>query len=82
MVRTQIQLTPDQYDALRRLSSETGRSLADLVRQGVDTFLSGQGGKSREERVERALRLTGRFSSGTPDGSRNHDRHLAEAFRK
>ena len=34
MIRTQVQLSPEQVEALRRLSAATGRSIADLVRQG------------------------------------------------
>ena len=78
MIRTQIQVTEDQLTALRQLATESGRSISDLVREGVETVLSA---RKRAERVERALRAAGRFSSGTSDGSAQHDRHLAEAFR-
>ncbi|MBM3774060.1 MAG: CopG family transcriptional regulator [Acidobacteria bacterium] len=81
MVRTQIQLTPEQLSALRRLSFETGRSVAEIVRLGVDLFLSRQPAGSRQERIQRAMRLSGGFSSGRKDVSRNHDRYLAQAFR-
>jgi len=43
--------------------------------------------KSEEEscsncdpRVERAKRIIGEFASGSGDGSRQHDRYLADAF--
>ena len=81
MVRTQIQLTETQLKALRQLSAMTGRSLADLVRQGVDLYLGAQGRVNREQQIERALRAAGKFSSGSADGSADHDRHLAEAFK-
>ena len=81
MIRTQIQVTEDQLTALRQLSAESGRSISDLVREGVETVLVARHGLNRTERVERALRVAGRFSSGTKDGSAQHDRHLAEAFR-
>jgi hypothetical protein len=32
--------------------------------------------------LERAIRLAGKFASGSSQGSEEHDRHLAEAFRK
>lgn len=32
MIRTQVQLTEEQMEALRRLSARTRRSVADLVR--------------------------------------------------
>jgi len=56
--------------------------MADLIRQGVDLFLSGQAELAPEERIERAIRVAGRFSSGRTDISANHDRHLADAFRQ
>jgi len=82
MIRTQVQLTERQFLALRRSSAATGRSVADLIRQGVDQYLAGQSGLAPEERIERAIRVAGKFSSGLSDVSANHDRHLAEAFRK
>jgi hypothetical protein len=81
MIRTQIQVTEDQLAALRQLSAESGRSISDLVREGVETVLGARHGLNRAERVGRALRAAGRFASGTKDGSTQHDRHLAEAFR-
>ena len=82
MVRTQIQLTESQSQSLRQLSAATGRSLADLIRQGVELYLSTQQRANRAEQIERALRVAGKYSSGTKDGSADHDRYLAEAFRK
>ncbi len=82
MVRTQVQLSEQQLQALRKLSATTGRSIAGLIREGVDHYLNSQKGASRQHQIERALRAAGRFSSGSADGSAQHDRHLAEAFRK
>ena len=80
MIRTQIQLTEDQAKALRRLSAATGRSTAELIRNGIDQYLAGKRTWSVEDRIERARRVAGLFSSGVADVSRDHDRHLAEAF--
>jgi hypothetical protein len=80
MIRTQVQLTDRQLKALRQTSAATGRSVADLIRQGVDLYLSGRSELGREERIERAIRVAGKFSSGRTDVSANHDKHLAEAF--
>jgi hypothetical protein len=82
MVRTQVQLTEAQLKALRQASAATGRSVADLIREGVDQYLAGRTDVGREERVERAIRVSGKFSSGLTDVSANHDRHLAEALGK
>ena len=81
MIRTQVQLTEAQIKALRQLSASTGKSIADLVRQGVDRYLTAQVGISLQERRERALRAAGKFRSGKPDVSTDHDRYLNEAYR-
>ena len=73
MVRTQIQLTEDQA-AARRVS------MAELIRQSIDSLVLREGGSGREAIVARAKSTAGRFSSASPDGSAEHDRHLADAF--
>jgi plasmid stability protein len=77
MIRTQVQLTDGQLKALRHRSAATGRSVADLIRQGVDHYLAGRSELGREERIQRAIQVAGKFSSGLTDVSA---RHLAEAF--
>jgi predicted DNA-binding protein len=72
MTRTQVQLTDHQLQALRQASASTGRSIADLIREAVDQYMAGQ--------IERAIRVTGTFSSGRTDVSANHDQHLTVAF--
>lgn len=56
--------------------------MADLVRQGIDQYLASRHEPSREERVERAVRVAGRFSSGLKDVGADHDRYLADAYQK
>ena len=82
MIRTQVQLTQSQLKALRQLSATTGRSIADLIREGIEQYMAGKLGANPRERIERAIRVVGRFGSGTPDGSRDHDRYLAEALKE
>jgi hypothetical protein len=82
MIRTQIQLDEEQLKALRQSSAETGRSVADLVREGVKLYLNSRKRPSREEQVRRAIAAIGKYRSGIKDGSVNHDRYLAEDFRK
>jgi hypothetical protein len=80
MVRTQIQLTEEQSVLLRRVAAVRRQSVAELIRLSVDWFMEreafGQSGLA-----ERAKAAAGRFSSGSPDGSREHDRFLADGFR-
>ena len=82
MVRTQVQFTDEQIRSLRRLSTTTGRSVADLVREGVDRYIIATD-QPADERRKRALRALGRFrSSGAGDVGIRHDHYLAEAFRE
>jgi hypothetical protein len=70
-----------QLEALRRDSAATGRLIADLIRQGVEQCLTGRSEIEREERIERAIGVAGKFSSGRNDVSADHGRQLADFFR-
>ncbi|MGQ9498682.1 MAG: ribbon-helix-helix domain-containing protein [Desulfotomaculales bacterium] len=80
MVRTQVQLTEEQYEALKRLSVKEKISIAALIRRGVNEILASAEGAEREERIRRAMAAAGRFRSGSKDLSRNHDIYFAEAL--
>ena len=82
LIRTQIQLTPQQMRALRDLSKASGKSAAELIRSSLDS-LFGQKHVTREsDRLVRALRVAGSFSSGLKNVSAEHDKYLAAAFLK
>lgn len=80
MVRTQIQLTEQQANALKNLASSRHLSIAELIRQAVDTIIKSNVVIDAEERRKRATDIVGRFSSAKHDISRKHDKYLAEAF--
>ncbi len=80
MIRTQIQLLESQAETLRQMSVARNQSIAELIRIGVDLLVKQEGGSNSADRLERARLASGRFASGSPDGSREHDRHLADAF--
>jgi hypothetical protein len=82
MVRTQIQLTEEQAKALKRLASSQHLPMAELIRHGVDVVLRSTFALDTEEKRKRALSIAGRFRSGKRHISREHDKHLAEAFGK
>jgi hypothetical protein len=82
MIRTQVQLTDAQMQALRQLSAETGKSAAELIRNGIDQYLAGRHAPTPEDRIGRAIRIAGAFASGGADGSAKHDLYLAEAFQR
>ena len=77
MIRTQVQLTDEQAQALKALSAETGLSIAELVRRGLVPLLRGTLSE-QEERTHRALAIVGQFHSGRSDVATEHDRYLDE----
>ncbi|MBI5308896.1 MAG: ribbon-helix-helix protein, CopG family [Planctomycetes bacterium] len=82
MVRTQIQLTEEQVKSLKRIALSRHLSIAEIIRQAVDTVIRTNTLVDIEERRKRAIDVVGRFSSGKHDISRKHDTYLAEAFGK
>jgi hypothetical protein len=76
VIRTQLQLTPDQVQAVKRLARERGVSMAEIFRELVDEHL----GTPRDDRLLRAIQAVGKYHSGRHDVSRQHDRDLGEAF--
>lgn len=82
MVRTQIQLTERQTAALKKIAAARHLSIAELIRQAVDTLIRSGAAIDTEEKRKRALAIVGRFKSGKRDISREHDKYLAEAFGK
>jgi hypothetical protein len=82
MVRTQIQLTEEQSEALRRIALKRHLSVAELIRQAVDNLIKTPAALDFKERRKRAMAVAGSFSSGVSDLSKRHDKYLKEAFGK
>ena len=80
MVRTQIQLTEEQARELKTFSSSHHQSMAETIRQAVNSFIAERGGREEVEARKRALAASGKFSSGVSNLSEKHDDYLAEAF--
>ena len=80
MIRTQIQLTEAQAQALRAQARAQERSMADLVRESVSEYLVRRPVADRDQLARRALALAGRYRSGCRDLAEDHDTHLDEAF--
>lgn len=82
MVRTQIQLTDDQYKKLKLLALSRRRSLATLVREGVEKVLKEAGEPNLEDARRHALMIAGKYNSGDKDVSTHHDKYLAESYQR
>ena len=80
MVRTQIQLTEEQAEQLKAVASESGLSMSELVRRGVDALLAQNGVTRPAEKRKQAARLSGKFHSGQSNISEKHDDFLNRAF--
>jgi hypothetical protein len=81
MVRTQVQLTEKQAQALRRRSERENVSVAELVRRAIDSFTRAEPPDEGQLR-QRAIRAAGRFASGVTDTSSRHDEALVQAWQK
>lgn len=80
MFRTQIQLTEEQADALKKLAEKRRVSVAELVREAVERLLK-EHDEREQEKWRWALSLVGAFRSGVSDISVNHDKYLDEAYK-
>ncbi|HJW91309.1 MAG TPA: ribbon-helix-helix protein, CopG family [Anaerolineales bacterium] len=80
MIRTQIQLTEAQNEILKHLAAREGKSVAELVRQGVDQMIRSRLVVDPAEVRRRAIAVVGKFHSGNEDLSAEHDRYAAEAY--
>ena len=80
MIRTQIQITESQARDLRQRAAAEGRSMANLVRDGIDRLLADRTERGREALKQQSIAALGRFHSGITDLGSAHDRHLGEAF--
>lgn len=80
MIRTQIQLTEEQSEALKQLAAKEGKSVAEMVRLSVDQLIRSHRAVDREELRRRAIAVAGQFHSGDEDLAAEHDRYAAEAF--
>ena len=66
MIRTQISLSEDDYDAAKREAGRLGISLAELLRRSLRTMFPADESKPW-------MRYAGMIESGDPHSSRNID---------
>jgi hypothetical protein len=79
MVRTQVQLTPQQAEAVKRMARERGVSMAEIIRQSVDVYVARGPTPAPSELRKRALSIIG-IAHGPTDLSERHDDYVGEAF--
>lgn len=83
MIRTQIQLTREQVNRLKKLARMRRISMAEAVRQLIDHGFEQEEEPDRRDLFEKAEELLGAFKDPkeATDLSVDHDRYLDESFR-
>lgn len=76
MVRTQIQLDEETFEAIRSIAFRERVSISEVVRRCLRQFL--KGGRKRSRR--RAFTFIGAGASGQRDLSERHDEAFSEDF--
>ena len=74
MIRTQIQLPPTKYERLRRVAARRHQSMAECIRESVDSFL-----EHAENEEEDLAALAGSFHATADPKIKDHDRWWADA---
>ena len=82
MIRTQIQLTEEQYRLLKSISARENISVAEVVRESIAYYAAGKCLVDQKDKYSRALEVAGKFRSGKKDISKNHDNHLNKDYKK
>ena len=82
MIRTRIQLSPDQYEHLKELAARQSKSFSELVREAVDCLLAAE---RSETAWDRFLAAAGSFRAtqdeeDAADVSAHHDAYLSDSF--
>ena len=73
------QLRSDQADALKTMAKDRNKSIAELIREGVDLLMRGEPDPCGEASLKRALALAGKYIDQS-DVAADHDRYLAQAY--
>ena len=82
MIRTQIQLTEEQYERLKEMSAEQGISMARLIRESVDQILETSETQEMDELRRFAISIAGKYHDieGATNVAENHDKYLDEIY--
>jgi hypothetical protein len=77
MIRTQISLTEEQMARLRATALKRGVSIAQVIRDAVDTTVRGP---DWEEKKRLAFAAIGSIRGDRANVSEDHDEYLAEIY--
>ncbi len=81
MIRTQVYLTEEQHQALRRASERNGVSMTEELRRLIDRHLLAKGRDPYSER-EPLFAFVGIGECGESDVAERHDHYLVDAARR
>ena len=79
MIRTQIQITPEQAGLLKHLASKERKSVSELIRISIDSMLKSGGIKDQSDLRRKAMAAAGKLN-GPRNLAENHDDYLAEVL--
>ncbi|PKO01738.1 MAG: hypothetical protein CVU43_11540 [Chloroflexi bacterium HGW-Chloroflexi-5] len=79
MIRTQIQLTPEQAKSLKKISKKENKSVAELIRISVDRLIKSDGTITDELSKQKAYSVIGKLK-GPKDLAEKHDNYLEDTF--
>jgi hypothetical protein len=79
MIRTQIQITPEQARALKHLASKEGKSVAELIRISINSMLKSGGIQDQDDLRCKAMAAAGKLN-GPLNLAENHDDYLVEVL--
>ncbi len=80
MVRTQIQITEEQSEKLKKIALQQRTSIAEVIRNAIDQMLKNSTAVSREERKKKALSAAGKYKTGIKNLARDHDDFLSGIY--
>ena len=81
MIRTQVQFTPEQWEALKKIAASRHVSVAEVVRRSVDQLIRSPENKKIDEYRRLSVEIVGKYKSESSDVSTNHDKYLSDVYR-
>ena len=81
MIRTQIQLTPEQAQWLKQKAAEENVSMAEFIRIHLDNIMRKNSLIDQDQLRRRAKQAAGSLQ-GPADMAEKHDQHLTEAYQR